>query len=88
MSSTTSGIGAGAGEQLLARNMIEVHGAGAAAVARGNARNAALAGQPMQARSWIRVLGIIQQCRADRASRPHGPGNPVPAISEADSAQG
>ena len=85
MSSTASGgIGAGAGEQLLARNMIDVHGAEAANVARGNARSAALAGQPAQAKSWTRVAGN----QADRASRPHGPGNPVPAISEADSAQG
>ena len=88
MSSTANGIGAGAGEQLLARNMIDVHGAEAANVARGNARSAALAGQPAQAKSWTRVLGIVQWNQADRASRPHGPGNPVPAISEADSAQG
>ena len=47
-------------ERTLARDMIEVHGAEAAAVARKNARAAALAGQAMQARSWIRVLGIIQ----------------------------
>lgn len=46
---------------LLARNIIDVHGAEAAAVARGNARGAALAGQPAQAKSWIRVLGIIQR---------------------------
>jgi hypothetical protein len=46
---------------LLARNMIDVHGAEAAAVARANARGAALAGQPAQAKSWIRVLGIIQR---------------------------
>jgi hypothetical protein len=50
-------------EPALARSMIEVHGAEAAAVARGNARQAALAGQPMQARAWIRVLGIIQRRR-------------------------
>ena len=49
---------------LLARDMIEVHGADAAAVARGNARGAALAGQPAQAKSWIRVLGIIQRHHA------------------------
>ena len=88
MSSTAKGIGEDAGEQLLARNMIDVHGAEAANVARGNARSAALAGQPAQAKSWTRVLGIVQWNQADRASRPHGPGNPVPAISEADSAQG
>ena len=50
-------------EPALAHSMIEVHGAEAAAVARGNARQAALAGQPMQARSWIRVLSIIQRRR-------------------------
>jgi hypothetical protein len=51
----------GADEQLLARDMIEVHGAEAAIVARGNARTAALAGQKSRARSWIRVLDIIQR---------------------------
>jgi hypothetical protein len=50
-------------ERLLACNMIDVHGAEAATVARGNARGAALAGQPVQARSWIRVLGLIQRQR-------------------------
>ena len=50
-------------EPALARDMIEVHGAEAAAVARGNARQAALAGQPVQARSWIRVVSIIQRQR-------------------------
>ena len=48
-------------ERRLARDMIEVHGAEAAAVARRNARSAALGGQPMLARSWIRVLAIIQR---------------------------
>jgi hypothetical protein len=41
--------------------MIEVHGVEAATVARNNARVAALAGQPIQAKSWIRVLGLIQR---------------------------
>ena len=53
-------------ESALATAMIEVHGAEAAAVARGNARGAALAGEPMQARSWIRVLSIIQRRRSGR----------------------
>ena len=48
-------------EQLLARDMIEVHGAEAAIVARENVRTAALAGQRSQARHWIRVLEIIQR---------------------------
>lgn len=47
--------------QSLARDMIEVHGMEAATVARNNARGAALAGQAAQAKSWIRVLGIIQR---------------------------
>lgn len=47
--------------QLLARDMIEVHGAEAAIVARENVRTAALAGQRPQARRWIRVLEIIQR---------------------------
>jgi hypothetical protein len=51
-------------EGLLAHNMIDVHGTGAAAIARENARGAAVAGQPVPARSWIRVLGIIQRQRA------------------------
>ena len=49
------------GEELLARNMVDVHGAEAATVARANARGAAVAGQAAQAKSWIRVLGIIQR---------------------------
>jgi hypothetical protein len=54
----------GSDEQRLARSIIEVHGAQAATIARGNARSAALAGQPSQAKSWIRLLGIIQQQQA------------------------
>jgi hypothetical protein len=57
-------------EQGLARSIIEVHGAEAAVIARGNARRAALAGQPIQAKAWIRVLGIIQRQRAAPPSRP------------------
>jgi hypothetical protein len=52
-------------QETLARDMMDVHGAEAATVARGNARSAALAGQPAQAKSWIRVLGIIQRHQAD-----------------------
>ncbi len=73
-------------EALLAGNMIDVHGAEAATVARGNARSAALAGQPAQAKSWIRVLGIIQRQRHARpvadasdlrpADRPTGDAQP------------
>ncbi len=51
-------------EQRLARSIIDVHGAEAATIARGNARSAALGGQPTQAKSWIRVLGIIQRQQA------------------------
>jgi hypothetical protein len=58
-------------EGLLARNMIDVHGAQAAGIARENARGAALAGQGVQARSWIRVLGIIQR-RRTQAAMPRG----------------
>lgn len=50
------------------RDMIEVNGTGAAAMARENARTAALAGQGMQARNWIRVLGIIQRWQDGHAS--------------------
>ncbi len=51
----------GRAEASLARDMIEVHGAEAATVARDNARAAALAAQIPEAKSWIRVLGIIQR---------------------------
>jgi hypothetical protein len=51
-------------EELLARNMIDVHGDEAATIVRANARSAAVAGQPGQAKSWIRVLGIIQRSQA------------------------
>ena len=51
-------------EQLLARGIIDVHGMEAATIVRGNARGAALAGQLAQAKSWIRVLGIIQRRQA------------------------
>ena len=54
-----------ANERLLARGMIDVHGAQAAVVARDNARTAALAGQKPQARSWIRVLDFIQRRGTD-----------------------
>jgi len=52
----------------LAGDMIDVHGREAATVARENARAAALAGQPMQAKYWIRVLGIIQRQQAGKVS--------------------
>jgi hypothetical protein len=52
----------------LASDMIDVHGREAATVARENARAAARAGQPMQAKYWIRVLGIIQKQQAGKAS--------------------
>jgi hypothetical protein len=57
----------GSDDDNLARDMIDVHGREAATVARENARAAALAGQPRQARYWIGVLGIVQQ-RAAKAS--------------------
>jgi hypothetical protein len=52
----------------LANDMIDVHGREAATVARANARAAALAGQPTQAKYWIRVLGIIQLQQAGKVS--------------------
>ena len=58
----------GSDDHKLARDMIDVHGREAATVARGNARAAALAGQAIQARSWIRILGIIQRQQAGKAS--------------------
>ena len=55
-------------DDALAHDMIEVHGTRTAAVARENARAAALAGQAVQAKSWIRVLGIIQRRQAGQVS--------------------
>jgi len=55
-------------ELALAHDIVEVHGTGAAAIERENARTAALAGQPMLAKSWIRVLGAIQRQQADKAA--------------------
>ena len=52
------------GADKLARDLIEVHGNEAPTIARGNARTAAVAGQPTLAKSWIRVLSIIQRQQA------------------------
>jgi hypothetical protein len=57
-------------EDTLAHDMIEVHGAEASTVARDNARAAALAGQVVRAKSWIRVLGFIQRRQAGQVSPP------------------
>jgi len=59
----------GADQQRLARDLIEVHGKEAPTIARGNARAAALAGQPIVAKSWIRVLSIIQRQQAGEARK-------------------
>ena len=59
----------GADQQRLARDLIEVHGNEAPAIARGNARTAALAGQPIVAKSWIRVLSMIQRQQAGEARK-------------------
>ena len=58
---TATGAADGTDEQSLARDMIDVLGTEAAAVARDNARTAALAGRRPQATFWLRVLGLIQQ---------------------------
>ena len=57
-----------AGDDKLARDMIDVHGSEAATVARENARAAAVAGRPTKAKYWIGVLGIVQKQQAGRAS--------------------
>ena len=54
-------------EAELARDMIDVHGADAASVARENARSAALAGQMAQARRWLKAVGHIQRQPAGSA---------------------
>ncbi len=58
------GAGDDDGADKLARDLIEVHGNEAPTIARGNARTAAVAGQPTLAKSWIRVLSIIQRQQA------------------------
>ena len=58
----------GCDDDKLAGDIIDVHGREAATVARENARAAALAAQPTQAKYWIRVLGIIQKQQASKAS--------------------
>jgi hypothetical protein len=78
----------GADEELLARNMDNVHGAEAAAIARKNARAAALAGQPAQAKAWIKVLGIIQRHRTDKAVPPRGRANPLSSLESPNSTKG
>ena len=54
-------------DHLRADGLIAVHGGTAAAVARGNAASAALAGQAVQAKSWIKVLSIIQRQQANKS---------------------
>jgi hypothetical protein len=61
-------------DDTLAHDMVEVHGTRAAAVARQNARTAALAGLATQATSWIRVLGIIQCWQAGQVAVGNSPG--------------
>jgi hypothetical protein len=72
----------------LARDIIEVHGEESATVARGNARAAALAGQPDQAKSWIRVLDLIQRHQAHNAVEPGGPDSPPRSVSGLDTTEG
>jgi hypothetical protein len=78
----------GADELRLARDMIEVHGAEAATVARNNARAAALNGQRLRAKFWIRVLGLIQRRQAGKAMPPQGLGNSLPSVPAPNSTQG
>jgi hypothetical protein len=54
----------------LARDMIEVYGDPAVAVARENARVAALAGDIVKARGWLRIVGCIQRQVFSPATRP------------------
>jgi hypothetical protein len=78
----------GADEPSLARDMIEVHGAEAATVARNNARAAALGGQRLRAKFWIRVLGLIQRQQAGKAMPPRGLGNSLPSLPASNSTEG
>ena len=78
----------GADEPSLACDMIEVHGAEAATVARNNARAAALGGQRLRAKFWIRVLGLIQRQQAGKAMPTPGLGNSLPSVPAPNSTQG
>jgi hypothetical protein len=51
-------------EDDLVRAMIAVHGDSAAAVARENARTAAVAGQAARAKTWLKIVTAIQRQRA------------------------
>jgi hypothetical protein len=73
----------GSDDRRLARDMIDVHGREAATVARGNARAAALAGQAPQAKSWIKVLGMIQR-QLDKRIAPNRATDDPPASSPDD----
>ena len=64
---TIGGSGDGDGAGKLARDLVEVHGNDAPTIARGNARTAALAGQPTLAKSWIRVLSMIPAAAGGRS---------------------
>jgi hypothetical protein len=48
-------------EMQLARDMLDVHGAAAAGVARDNALAAARAGQFIEGRKWLRLVELIQR---------------------------
>jgi hypothetical protein len=43
------------GEDLLARDIVDVHGAEAVTIVQANARAASVGGQPAKPKSWIRV---------------------------------
>jgi hypothetical protein len=67
----------GSDDHKLTRDMIDVHGRAAAAVARENARAAALAGQAAHAKYWIRVLGCIQRLQASKVLGDLSPSDPA-----------
>jgi len=67
----------GADAASLARDMIEVHGGEAATIARHNARAAALGSRPQQAKSWLRVVDLIQRQQADKPASARGADRPL-----------
>jgi hypothetical protein len=75
-------------EPALARDMIEVHGTEASTVARDNARTAARAGQATLAKTWIRVLGVIQRHQSDKTPSLWGQDIPPPSQPATSSSQG
>jgi hypothetical protein len=75
--------------EAFAHDIIDVHGSGAAELAREKARTAILSGRIAPAKSWLKVLAMIQRQQAARvelarpaqeeaSTRPHPPSTATP----------